>query len=153
MGLYHSKDAGETWRHITNRGFRIGYPDKLIFAPKDDRTIFMCGSADNPGTWRTRHTADAAVMVSHDLGDTWESAAAGLPDPMKANIEAMCLFAWPKGFSLFAGTTDGEVYCRDSAAGRWEKIWDGLSPVSKVAHFRLLQMGAGGPPPGARPSA
>ena len=34
MGLYRSMDGGENWTHLTERhGFRIGYPDKLIFAP------------------------------------------------------------------------------------------------------------------------
>lgn len=143
MGLYRSMDGGDNWAHLTHRReFRIGYPDKLIFSPLDDRTMFMCGSSENPGTWITLHTANATVMVSHDRGETWSPTAKGLPDPMTANLEAMCLYAGPDGFSLFAGATDGKVYCSDDGAENWRLIASNLAPVSKVEHFRLLLPGA-----------
>jgi photosystem II stability/assembly factor-like uncharacterized protein len=142
MGLYRSTDGGESWTHLTARGFRIGYPDKLIFSPRDDRTMFMCGSMANPGTWIARHTANATVMASGDLGESWSVAANGLPDPMTANLEAMCLYAWPAGFELFAGTTDGCVYASEDGAQSWRIIAEDLAPVSKVGHFRLLMPGA-----------
>jgi len=157
MGLYQSKDRGETWGHLTYRNtFRVGYPDKLIFSPRDDRTMFICGSHANPGTWIKLHTADAAVMVSHDVGETWSLATKGMPDPLTANLEAMCLYDAGDKFELFAGTTDGKVYCSDDGAENWHQIAGDLAPVSKVEHFRLLlpgavssrgnRPGAGGPP-------
>jgi photosystem II stability/assembly factor-like uncharacterized protein len=154
MGLYRSTDRGETWAHLTRRNeFRIGYPDKLIFSPQDDRTMFICGSFSNPGTWISLHTANAAVMVSHDLGETWSPASKGMPEPLTANLEAMCLFASPNGFELFAGTTDGKVYFSDDGAENWRLIAGDLAPVSKVEHYRLLLPGAvssrGNRPPGA----
>jgi photosystem II stability/assembly factor-like uncharacterized protein len=143
MGLYRSVDGGDTWDHLTYRHkFRIGYPDKLIFSPLDDRTMFMCGSSENPGTWIRLHTANATAMVSRDLGESWSSASKGMPDPMTANLEAMCLYAAADGFSLFAGTTDGKVYCSDDGAENWRLIASDLAPVSKVEHFRLLLPGA-----------
>lgn len=154
MGLYRSRDGGEHWDHLTYRDkFRIGYPDKLIFSPSDDRAVFICGSLANPGTWIKLHTANAAVMVSHDIGETWALASKGMPDPLTANLEAMCLYAWPGGFELFAGTTDGKVYSSDDGAENWRLIGSDLAPVSKVEHFRLLLPGAvssrGQRPPGA----
>ena len=143
MGLYRSMDGGENWTHLTERhGFRIGYPDKLIFAPDDDRTMYMCGSMGNPGTWIELHTANATVLVSHDRGETWASAHKGLPDPMTANLEAMCRYDSPDGFELFAGTTEGKVYCSEGGGNKWRLIAGELAPVSKVAHFRLLLPGA-----------
>jgi photosystem II stability/assembly factor-like uncharacterized protein len=144
MGLYRSKDGGERWDHLTYRNtFRIGYPDKLIFSPRDDRTMFICGSHANPGTWIKLHTADAAVMVSHDAGESWSLASNGMPDPLTANLEAMCLYGWGGGdFELFAGTTDGKVYYSNDGAANWRMIASDLAPVSKVEHFRLLLPGA-----------
>jgi photosystem II stability/assembly factor-like uncharacterized protein len=143
MGLYRSADRGETWTHLTPpHGFRIGYPDMLIFSPLDDRTLFMCGAFSNPGTWIQLHTANATVMVSHDLGEHWEPASAGLPEPLTANVEAMSIYAGPDGFSLFAGCTDGTVYCSDDGAQHWRSIAAELAPVSKVEHYRLLLPGA-----------
>ena len=104
--------------------------------------MFMCGAFSNPGTWINLHTANATVIVSHDLGANWASASKGMPDPMTANLEAMSLYAWPGGFSLFAGGTDGSVYCSDDGARNWRLIAGDLAPVSKVDHYRLLLPGA-----------
>ena len=143
MGLYRSTDGGESWAQLARRGnFRLGYPDKLIFSPGDDRTMYMCGSLGNPGTWIELHAANATVMVSHDLGESWAIAHHGLPEPMTANLEAMCRYDSPAGFELFAGTTDGKVYASEDGGENWRLIAGELAPVSKVAHFRLLLPGA-----------
>jgi photosystem II stability/assembly factor-like uncharacterized protein len=142
MGLYRSVNAGEDWTNLTHRdGFRIGYPDRVIFSPLDDRTLFMCGAFSNPGTWISLHRANATVLVSRDLGETWEPASNGMPDPMTANLEAMSLYAGPDGFSMFVGATNGNVYCSDDGARNWRLIGD-FAPVSKVDHYRLLLPGA-----------
>jgi photosystem II stability/assembly factor-like uncharacterized protein len=143
MGLYRSIDGGETWAHLTHRSsFRIGYPDRLIFSPHDDRTMFLCGSHANPGTWISRHTANAAVMVSRDCGENWSQATTGLPEPLTANLEAMCLYEWSGGTELFAGSTDGKVYFSADGAEHWRLIGGDLAPISKVEHYRLLLPGA-----------
>lgn len=142
MGLYRSADRGEHWTHLTRpHDFPVGYPDRLIFSPVDDRTMFMCGAFSNPGTWISRSRANATVLVSHDLGESWQAASHGMPSPMTANLEAMSLYAGPAGYSLFAGATNGNVYCSDDGAGNWRLIGD-LAPVSKVEHYRLLLPGA-----------
>jgi hypothetical protein len=64
-----------------------------------------------------------------------------MPNPMTANLEAMSLYAAPDGFSLFAGATNGNVYCSDDGAENWRLIGD-FAPVSKVEHYRLLLPGA-----------
>ena len=141
-GLYYSPDAGETWEHLTDRTFRIGYPDQLVFSPEDDRTIIMSGSSGNPGSWRQSHHADATVMRSRDSGRTWEDANRGLPDNMRANIEAMCLYTYQGGWTVFAGNTDGDVFCTDNGGDSWTEIAHGLAPVSKGGHYHALQPAA-----------
>jgi photosystem II stability/assembly factor-like uncharacterized protein len=141
MGLYRTADAGRTWEQLTDRDFRIGYPDHLVFSPLDDRTLFMSGAAQDPGTWRTSHFAAATVMKSRDGGRAWEPAGRGLPREMRANIEAMCIATHPGGFSLFAGDTDGEIWASDDGGESWLRIARGLGPVSKSGHFRNLQTG------------
>jgi photosystem II stability/assembly factor-like uncharacterized protein len=140
-GLYHSTDGGETWEHLTQsvKGFRLGYPDHLIYSPEDDRVMFMSGAAEDPGTWRESHHADATIMRSRDGGRTWEQAGSGLPTSMRANFEAMSIASWPEGFALFAGSTDGTVFCSEDGAGSWTEIVSGLPPVSKSRHYFNLQ--------------
>jgi photosystem II stability/assembly factor-like uncharacterized protein len=143
MGLYHSTDAGRHWERLTDLDFRIGYPDHLVISPTDERVLFMSGSKLDPSTWRRSHFADGVVMRSRDGGRTWAPADSGLPHPSRANFEAMCLAAWPGGFALFVGNTDGEVYVSEDGAESWTRIASGLGPVSKVGHYRALQTSAG----------
>ena len=137
-GLYYSPDEGQTWQQLTGGDFRIGYPDQLIFSPEDDRVLFLAGSRDTPGTWRQSHHADGTIMRSRDGGRTWETCGRGLPDNLRANVEAMSLAAYPGGFSLFAGTTDGEMYGSDDRGETWTLIARELDAISKVGHYRNL---------------
>jgi photosystem II stability/assembly factor-like uncharacterized protein len=139
MGLYRSLNAGDTWTLIVDNSFAIGYPDHLIVSPRDGNTMFMAGAGENPGTWRASHSAKATIARSRDRGATWADASKGLPAERRANIEAMSLAAYPDGFTLFAGDTDGVVYASDDAAESWTRIAGGLAPVSKGNHYRALQ--------------
>jgi photosystem II stability/assembly factor-like uncharacterized protein len=133
-GLYHSADGGETFEHLTGVGFRIGYPDQILVSPVDPSVIFMAGSADNPGTWRTSHHAGSTVVRSRNGGRDWEIANNGLPESMQANIEAMGMGISPTGFTIFAGTTDGKVYCTEDGAESWVELASGLAPIAKGGH-------------------
>jgi hypothetical protein len=45
---------------------------------------------------------------------------------------------YPGGFSLFVGTTDGEVFESSDGAEHWSQIAAGLGPVSKIYHYKNL---------------
>ena len=139
MGLYRSRDAGKTWTLIIDNHFRIGYPDHLIVSPRDGDTMFMAGAAENPGVWQKSHRAETTIMRSRDRGLTWTDASRGLPENRRANVEAMSLVTHRGGFTLFAGTTDGEVFASEDEAQSWTRIAGGLAPVSKGNHYRALQ--------------
>jgi hypothetical protein len=51
----------------------------------------------------------------------------------------MSLAAHPGGFTLFAGTTDGDVFASENEAESWTSIARGLAPVTKGNHYRALQ--------------
>ena len=129
------------WTHIVDNGFRIGYPDHFIVSPLDGNTMFIAGASKNPGEWRdepSRRVDDHEEPRSRMK--TWTDASAGLPDDRRPNIEAMSMAAYPGGFTLFAGTTDGDVFASDDAAEHWTRIAGGLAPVSKGGHYRGLQL-------------
>jgi photosystem II stability/assembly factor-like uncharacterized protein len=138
MGLYHSLDGGKTFEHLTGRDFRIGYPDQFVFSPVDDKVLIMSGAATNPGSWRQSHHAEATIMRSRDAGKSWEDGSRGLPQDMRANVEAMSVYVRQGGFTLFAGNTDGDVFSSEDGADSWTRIGS-LAPVSKGGHFRPLQ--------------
>jgi photosystem II stability/assembly factor-like uncharacterized protein len=142
IGFYHSPDRGQTWEHRTGPESRVGYPDQLVFSPLDDNVVFLSGARRDPTTWRTSGLADAIVLKSQDGGRTWHEAGAGLPSPMRHNIEAMSVAGYPGGFALFIGDTGGNVYCSEDQAASWSLIASGLAPISKGGHYRAFQAAA-----------
>jgi photosystem II stability/assembly factor-like uncharacterized protein len=140
LGIYHSTDGGERWSRATDESFRIGYPDHLIVSPLDNDTLFLSGAAKDPFTWRSSHRAEGTIMRSRDGGRSWHDAGAGITTDGRANIEALSLAGCADGITLFAGTTDGEVWTSDDGAERWTLAARGLAPVSKVGHYRHLQL-------------
>ena len=138
-GLYVTSDGGATWEHWTSRTAEIGgYPDMLVYHPKQPDLMVIAAAQDNPGTWRKTHFAGARISRSHDGGRHWEVLRNGLPDRMQASIEAMCLEDWEGSFSVFAATTAGEVYCSGDGGEHWSRIISGLAPISKAGHYRNL---------------
>jgi photosystem II stability/assembly factor-like uncharacterized protein len=141
-GLYYSADGGEHWEHLSNRQARIGYPDGFLFSPEDDQVLFMAGAHRDPGSWRQSHDADAAIARSRDGGRTWETLTNGWPEHMRGNAEARSMGVWPGGYTLFVGTTDGEVYASEDRGDTWTRIAGDLEPISKGGHYRPLTAAA-----------
>ncbi len=141
IGLYRSEDGGERWERLTDAAFRLAYPDHIALSP-DESTLFMSGAADHPGAWRKSRDAGTAILRSRDGGRSWELLSRGIPASAPCSIEAMSLAAYPGGFSLFLGNTDGEVYASEDGGDSWTRIAEGLGPVSKGHHFAAL-CGAG----------
>jgi photosystem II stability/assembly factor-like uncharacterized protein len=139
MGVYRSYDAGETWELFLDNSFRIGYPDHMFVSPRDGNTIFISGAGANPGQWRKSKRAEGTVMRSRDRLRTADEASTGLPDEGRINLEAMSIAIYPSGFTLYVGTTDGEVYASEDEAEHWTRIATGLAPISKIHHYRNLQ--------------
>jgi photosystem II stability/assembly factor-like uncharacterized protein len=142
IGFYHSPDRGQTWEHRFGPDSRIGYPDQLVFSPLDDNVVFISGARRDPTTWRASGLADAIVLKSVDGGGSWRESGAGLPSPMRHNIEAMSVAGYPHGFTLFIGDTGGNVYCSEDQAESWSLIASDLAPISKGGHYRAFQSAA-----------
>ena len=140
-GVVVSDDRGASWSRIHGRSYAVGYPDALIVDPRDPARLFLAGASDGPGRWRHSHAANAHVAMSHDRGASWTLVDTGLPDPLRANIEAMSFACTPSASSLVLATTDGEVYESTDDAGHWHLVLKGLAPISKGGHFHALSVG------------
>ncbi len=136
-GFYHSPDRGVTWRQLTTTSFRIGYPDALSLSP-DGTSIFIAGAAKSPHSWFESQFAKAAIVRSDDGGKTWDPAAITLASESKPNIEALALHDSGTGFSLFVGTTEGEVHWSQNEGRSFSRISGDLSPISKLTHNAIL---------------
>jgi hypothetical protein len=139
-GVVFSDDHGANWSRIHDTTYAVGYPDALIIDPRDPARLFLAGASEGPGRWRQSHTANAHVAMSPDAGASWMLVDAGLPDPLRANIEAMSFACAPSASSLVLGTTDGEVYESNDEAAHWHVALKGLAPISKGGHFHALSL-------------
>jgi photosystem II stability/assembly factor-like uncharacterized protein len=138
-GVCVSQDGGKSWVSLTPRDFRIGYVDPILVHPHNGSLMFTAGAKTGPGTWRKTHTADARIARSRDGGKSWEILNEGFPDHIRGNFEAMSMDVWNGGCALFAGTTDGEVFHSADQGDGWQRIIQGIGPVSKAHHYQNLQ--------------
>jgi photosystem II stability/assembly factor-like uncharacterized protein len=139
-GVVFSDDHGASWSRIHGRSYAVGYPDALNVDPRDPDRLFLAGASDGPGSWQQSHTANAHVAISHDGGASWTLSDTGLPDPLRANIEAMSFACSASASSLVLGTTDGDVYESTDEGGHWHLALKGLAPISKGGHFHALSV-------------
>lgn len=138
-GIYHSLDAGDTWERLTDQTLRVGYPDALIVHPVRQDLLYTAGAAIWPREWSNRGSADPRIMRSRDGGRSWEVTDRGLPEHLHGNIEAMVMNEWPGGFTLFAGTTDGDVFASEDGGDSWSLIASRLPAISKTSHYQGLE--------------
>ena len=141
-GVCVSQNSGESWKSLTPRDFRIGYVDPILVHPDNSSLLFTAGAKTGPRSWRESHTADSRIARSKDGGQSWEVLKEGLPEHIRGNVEAMAMDVWKDGFALFAGTTDGEVFCGTDEGQHWQKLIQGIGPVSKSHHYRNLAVPA-----------
>lgn len=139
-GLYVSLDGGKSFEEWFSRPSEIGnYPDGCVLHPQRPDLMFLSAAEYSPGQWRKTGSAEARISRSKDGGSTWETLTNGLPHRLQASIEALCLEAAGDDVSVFAATTNGDVYCSDDAGDSWSVIASGLAPISKDAHYKDLQ--------------
>lgn len=140
-GLWRSSDDGETWEHTIAPGSEYGkYPDQLVFKPSDPDFMLIAGGLNTPGDWRSQHKADTRICRSRDGGASWEILNGGLEDLMKHSVEAMTLNEANGVMQVFAAMTDGSVLWTEDGGDHWEKIVEGLAPISKGGHYRALAL-------------
>ncbi|MGH7032207.1 MAG: WD40/YVTN/BNR-like repeat-containing protein [Stellaceae bacterium] len=142
VGLYRSDDGGCTWRALTRRGSRLGYPDFILLDPENPDSLYIAGAERSPKEWAADGTANSAVLKSEDGGRTWRELRAGLPERIEGGIEAMSRHSWPGGAMMSFATAKGEIYASENGGERWTLIAKDLPPVSKSVHYRAFLPGA-----------
>lgn len=142
VGTYRSDNGGRTWRALTQRGSRLGYPDFVFLDPDNADHLIVSGAETSPREWPGNGTANSAVLKSVDGGKSWRELRHGLPDLIDGSIEAMSRHSWPGGATLFFATSKGEVFASEDEGEHWVRIAQGLASVSKSVHYRAFLPGA-----------
>ena len=143
-GIYATADLGATWQRTDEHATSIVYPDPFIVHPDRERTIFMAGAAIGPHAWPAQKVSDSRIMRSLDGGMTWARLTQGLPEFMSAFVQLMTLHRYPGGATLYAATTDGDVFSSDDEGETWTTVIGQLPHISKGRLFMQLPRRGGG---------
>jgi hypothetical protein len=120
-GVFRSLDRGSRWEEITPASHDYG----MSVAEDADGVIYLGSARGRPNTWLRDKRADAAILLSRDLGIHWESAVEGL----RGGVLDMC--ANPNGRGILAGTSEGEVISVDDSGT--QVLASGLPCITTVA--------------------
>jgi photosystem II stability/assembly factor-like uncharacterized protein len=85
------------------------------------------------------HTADTTIVRSRDHGRSWDTEPKGFAVAPRANIEALTMAAYPGGYTLFVGDTEGTVHASEDGGASWSRIADEVGPVTKGNHAAALR--------------
>jgi photosystem II stability/assembly factor-like uncharacterized protein len=133
-GLFRTRDGGDSFVNVHNRGERMGYPEFLFLDPSDHKTIWVGGSHLNPTEWFKDGIADSTILQSRDQGDNWTEPNGGFPNPVIVAFEAMTMHLWYGGMMLVIGTAIGEIWATDDYCRSWVCLDDDVPPLSKEDH-------------------
>jgi photosystem II stability/assembly factor-like uncharacterized protein len=113
-GLYRTRDAGRSWTRLDtdldHRYFREAFAL--------DGRLYAAAARSSPGTWRGERGADAILVESTDIGETFESVSyPGRPEEV--------VLAWTAvAGTVVAGTSNGRLISRAS-----DGTWTGVGQV------------------------
>ena len=145
-GLYVTGDGGGHWERRMSPDWAADvYPDGFVMNPRNPDVLLVGAAEHNPSRWCDSGMpgfAGGRIFRSADSGRTWETLREGLPASMRHEFGALCLEAWGDSFSVYGATTGGEVYGSDDGGDHWGLIAEGLAPVSKKGHERLVSAAA-----------
>lgn len=130
--IYRSVDRGNTWECVSH-GFTRTYGAPIGIVP-GPRPVLLAGVARGiPPSWRKRpERADAAVVVSEDDGQTWQSATESLGSQAKM-FEAIAVASSDRnrvfigtGIDVAAPQSDaqrtGEILHAPNLHGPWTQL-------------------------------
>lgn len=132
-GMYRSMDGGSSWTEVTHNGLpsQFGFP--LVAHPRDPATFWLIPlNGDQAG--RFVPEGRAAVWRTHDRGDTWIRADAGLPQGdayLTVLREAMARDTLePVGITF--GTKTGQLWHSRDGGDTWSMITANLPEIWAV---------------------
>jgi photosystem II stability/assembly factor-like uncharacterized protein len=136
-GVYVSKDAGKTWKHMGLR--ETGRIARVIIHPKDPNIVYVCSTGRMTGPQEER-----GVFKTTDGGGTWQrvffvdgnTGCSGLSIDTK-NPEILLAGFWQaeqKTWVQRSGGPGSGVFITRDGGAKWTRITNGMPkpPVGKV---------------------
>jgi photosystem II stability/assembly factor-like uncharacterized protein len=131
FGLYRSDDAGQSWKDVA-RGVPSDFGFAMAGHPRDPDTVYVVPLESDE--FRCTPEGKLRVYRSRDAGASWQPLSTGLPQ--RGAFETVLRDAMatdtldPAG--VYFGTRSGKLFASRSEGRRWQRIADGLPPVTCV---------------------
>ena len=132
-GMFRSTDRGDHFEPV-NKGLEERSYTSTPLASHPDRPGFLLSgvTAVGPGRWRRPEGGDSGIARSEDGGRSWQVSTKGLPSPCVGIPRGLVIA--PDDTSLsFAGFTDGTIWASHDSGQSFERLLDGLPPVTSLA--------------------
>jgi photosystem II stability/assembly factor-like uncharacterized protein len=132
-GMFRSTDRGDHFEQV-NKGLEERSYTSTPLASHPGRPGFLLSgvTAVGPGRWHRPEGGDSGIARSEDGGRTWQVSTKGLPSPCVGIPRGLVIA--PDDTSLcFAGFTDGTIWASHDSGQSFERLLDGLPPVTSVA--------------------
>jgi photosystem II stability/assembly factor-like uncharacterized protein len=126
MGLFRSRDRGETWRDMEIGRFSpLTYCRDVIVSPQNPQVMYACLSP-------AARSTDGSLYRSEDRGETWKR----FDHDVKANATMMKATVHPTdGSRVYCVSRCGEVFGTEDAGASWReyRLPEGVHDVYAVA--------------------
>ena len=130
-GLYRSDDHGETWSDIAN-GVPSDFGFAMVMHPRNPDCVYIIPVESD----EFRCTCDGRLRIyrTRNAGASWEPLVRGLPQKGAHETvlrDAMTADSYdPVG--LYFGTRSGKLFGSSDEGRTWQKILEGLPPVTCI---------------------
>jgi serine/threonine protein kinase len=130
-GLYRSDDYADNWTDIAN-GVPSDFGFAMVMNPKNPNCLYIVPVESD----EFRCTCDGRLRIyrTRNAGGSWEPLMRGLPQKGAHETvlrDAMTVDSYdPVG--IFFGTRSGKLFGSNDEGKTWEKILDGLPPVTCI---------------------
>ena len=130
-GLYRSDDHGENWTDIAN-GVPSDFGFAMVMHPRNPNYVYIIPVESD----EFRCTCDGRLRVyrTRNAGASWEPLLRGLPQKSAHETilrDAMTVDSLdPAGF--YFGTRSGKLFGSNDEGRNWERIIEGLPPITCI---------------------
>ncbi|HLX46004.1 MAG TPA: hypothetical protein VKR43_21315 [Bryobacteraceae bacterium] len=137
-GVFRSKNGGESWEKVLDRGAEVGAVD-LVFEPEDTRIIYATVWNGHRPPWSQYGPIEgpgSGLWKSTDGGDHWTNIAGhGLPPAAGWRRSGIATGAGHRVYLLLDAQDAGGLYRSDDAGANWSRVNANQGVVSRGWYF------------------